>query len=732
MEPARCILRMAELSATEYSPIDAYGGSRAEKSVPVWADRVAGVTMALSSAAGFRLLGPLEFFDGQRWSSIGAPKQRALLAVLLINANRTVPADHLVAELWGERPPASAAGLLAGYVWRLRRYLGDPAGQTLATRAPGYQLMLPAGATDIHEYEALVAAGRRSQAAGDLACAAHALSTALGMWRGAPLADVALVPSVLAESARLEEARLAVVEARIDAEIGLGRHEALLPELKLMVSQYPLRERLHAHLMVALYRTGQQAEALGAYRDLRQLLVDELGIEPSRPLRELQARILHEDPLLLQTAEDTAPAAAIPRLAVPRTLPPDVPVFVDRERELARVVSRLAAGERYCAIHGMAGAGKTTLAVHAAHRMADRFPDGQLYLDLGAGAAHGPLRPVDAVGRLLAALAVPATDVPPDAERAAALLRTALAGRRVVVVLDDVLDTGQVHELLPAAPGCAVIMAGRRPSTAVDGAGLLRVGRLPVVAAVNLVRRYAGADRVDADRAATAQVVRFCECLPLALRIAATRLAQRPEWSVGDFAARLADPQRRLDALTCDGLSVRDSLRAGVRLLQRFADPLAMRAMARLGVLDLPVVRTTALAVLLDVPVPLAEQAAERLVDAGLIETLSMDRYRVPDLVRLFARGEYVTAEEEGAATGRIVGYYEGAVRDHLARLAHGRGSDGRSSTAAGLAWYRQECVALRMLAARAPRTELRGLVTELHTVLRRAAAPGRAGGPGR
>jgi DNA-binding transcriptional ArsR family regulator len=236
---------------------------------------------------------------------------------------------------------------------------------------------------------------------------------------------------------------------------------------------------------------------------------------------------------------------------------------------------------------------------------------------------------------------------------------------------------------------------------------------------VNLVRRYAGADRVDADLAATTQLVRLCECLPLALRIAATRLAQRPEWTVRDFAARLADPRRRLDALTCDGLSVRASLRAGVRLLERFADPLATRALARLGVLDLPVVSTAALAAVLDVPAEEAELTAERLVDAGLIETLRMDRYRVPELMRLFARGEYVRAEEERVATQRIVGYYAGEVRNHLARLESG-------ARPAGLAWYRRECVTLRALADRAPRTELPGLIDKLCSALRLTAAPPR------
>ncbi|TCO60689.1 DNA-binding SARP family transcriptional activator [Actinocrispum wychmicini] len=575
----------------------------------------------------FRLLGPLEFFDGGHWAQIAAAKQRALLAVLLINANHSVSVDQLVAELWGERPPASAGGLLAGYVWRLRRGLGDPDGRVLATRAPGYQLVTPAGSVDVHEYEAKVAAGRRSLADGDLAAGADTLSEALGMWRGAPLSDVALVPSVLAESARLEEARLAVVEARIGAEIGLGRHEALLPELKLMVSQFPLRERLHAHLMVALYRTGQQAEALGAYRDLRQLLIDELGIEPSKPLRELQGRILHEDPSLVETSG--SPAKGVLRLAVPRALPPDVPVFVGRSAEVDLIADRLGA-QRHCGIHGMAGVGKTTLAVHAAHRVAGRFPDGQVYLDLGATGT--PLKPVDAIGRLLTALAVPAQDIPSDEDRGAAVLRTVLAGRRVLLVLDNVLDTDQVRGLLPSTPGSAVILVGRSAPTLVDGAGLVRLNRLPAEAAIELLRRYAGAERVDADPEAAARMAGLCDYLPLALRIAATRLAQRPEWTVGDFAEWLADPRRRLSALACHGLSVAESLRAGVRILGDSGHALAL-----LGELDLPVLHTDAFSVLLDEPDDIAERTAERLVDAGFVETLSFGSYRVPDLVRLFA-----------------------------------------------------------------------------------------------
>lgn len=573
----------------------------------------------------FRLLGPLEFFDGRNWTQIRAAKQRALLAVLLINANHAVSLDQLIAELWGERPPASAAGLLAGYVWRLRRCLSDPDGRVLATRAPGYQLVVPPGSVDVHEYEAMVAAGRRGLADGDLAGGADTLSAALAMWRGAPLSDVALVPSVLAESARLEEARLAVVEARIGAEIGLGRHEALLPELKLMVSQFPLRERLHAHLMVALYRTGQQAEALGAYRDLRQLLIEELGIEPSKPLRELQGRILREDPSLIETAAKT-----VVQLSVPRALPPDVPVFVGRERELERLAERLG-NQRHCAIHGMAGVGKTALAVHAAHLVADHFPDGQIYLDLGATGTQ--VSPTEAIGQLLNALGVAAA---PDE----ALLRTTFAGRRVLLVLDNVLDTGQIRGLLPATPGSAAIIAGRSATTMVDGSGLIHLSRLSASEAARLLERYAG-------RSDTGEIAQLCDNLPLALRIAAARLAQRPEWTVSDFARRLADPRRRLTALSCDGLSVSESVRAGARL---FGD--SARVLGLLGDLDLPVLHTEALAVLLGESDDAAERIAERLVDAGLIETVSFGRYRVPDLVRLFARSEYPTPTVEPGNIG--------------------------------------------------------------------------------
>lgn len=240
-----------------------------------------------------RILGPVEFFDGHSWLPIPAAKQRSLLASLIVHGNRVVPTGRLVAELWPDRPPASASGLLAGYVWRLRKQL---VGVSLLTRAPGYQLAVSPGALDVHEYERLVAAGRGAVAADNLEEGADLFRRALAIWRDVPLTDVAMTLTMLAERARLEESRLATVEACVDAEIRLGHAETLLPELKQLVLRFPLRERLRGHLMLVLYRCGHQADALAAYRDLRKLLVGELGIEPSKPLRELLQRILAEDP----------------------------------------------------------------------------------------------------------------------------------------------------------------------------------------------------------------------------------------------------------------------------------------------------------------------------------------------------------------------------------------------------------------------------------------------------
>jgi DNA-binding SARP family transcriptional activator len=681
--------------------------------------------MAGTSPIRFRILGTLEFSDGRQWSSIGAAKQRTLLAALLLSANQVVPTDRLVSELWTDQPPSSVNGLLAGYVWRLRRLLGDHTGEVLITRPPGYQLAVPPGALDVHEYEDLVAAGRAGLAGDDVAAATEAFGAALGLWRGVPLADVAPTPAVMAEAARLEESRLAVLESRMGAELQLGRHDGLLPELKLLVSAYPLRERLHAHLMLTLYRCGQQAEALGAYHDLRRLLINELGIEPSKPLRELQQQILREDPLLLATvAERRSPAAPVgsggtagatagPAAGVPR---PDAEPLVERPAELAATTSRLLQGG-VCTVYGAAGTGKTTLALQAAQAVAAHFPDGQLWLDLrGSGlAGAGPVPPVEVAGALLRA-AGRAADVPADPAQAVAGWAAALAGRRLLVVLDDVADTDQVRAFLTPPPGCAVLLTGRSPVPAVSARRQVRLGRLPVAASVALLRESLGAGRIDADPAGAADIARLCEYLPLALRVAASRLALRPEWTVGDFAGRLADPRRRLDLLASGDHSVRDRLQASVRQVERGGGgPAARTALCLLGTLDLPVVGVDTVAALLGEPEHAAHPVVERLVDAGLVDTLHLDRYRVPDLVRLVAREQQDAAVDPAAAVRRVIEHYLGLVRDGIALV---RQPAGPASAAPVFAWYRRELGNLRSLADRDDTDLLRKAVDELRWAL--------------
>jgi len=645
----------------------------------------------------FRLLGTLEFFDGQRWSAVGAPKQRALLAALLLNANQMVPAERLVAELWPDEVPDSASGLLAGYVWRLRRALRN--GDVLVTRLPGYLLKLPAGALDVHDYERLVAAGRKSLAAHNPAAATASFTAALDLWRGAPLADVAPTPWVMAEAARLDESRLAVLEARIGAEIELGRHEPLLPELKQLVSQYPLRERLHAHLMVTLYRCGQQAEALGAYHDLRRLLVNELGIEPSKPLRELQQQILREDPQLsVPVAEPTA--AAPVQLARTPQLPPadsDTDIVVGGDAELSTTVSWLVDGGA-CAVYGPAGTGKSTLARRAARAVEAHFPDGQVWLDLRSS---NPLTAQEVNTALHRALGVTAE------EGNLAHWPDVVARRRALVVLDDVVDADQVRPLLSPPPGCAVLMTGRAAVGALGTHRQARLGRLSQSASVLLLRRLLGDERVDADPTATATVVQLCERLPLALRIAAARLATRPEWTMAEFATRLGDPRRRLDLLSYGEHSVRERLLTSVRLLERESDPRPRVALQLLGALDLPVVDSGTVAALLDLPEHTAQPVAERLVDVGLIETISIERYRLPDLVRLFARERHDPDVDTNAAVHRVIDRFVHLVREQLAE-----------PSAARLAWCRRELSTLRALADRDDTDTLHKAVDELRRTL--------------
>lgn len=500
----------------------------------------------------FRMLGPLLVDDGASWSAIRAAQQRLVAAILLLEAGRAVPVERLVDELWGERPPPSAAATVRGYMMRLRRLLGGGPGGPLVTRGLGYELVVEDSDVDARVFAGLVASGRRALADGRPATAAAKLAHGLALWRGPALADVPASPAVTAEAERLGQLRLAALEDWLDVQLQLGRHADVVDEAQRLVAEHPLRERLWARLMLAQYRCGRRAEALAAYQRARRALVEELGLEPGPELRELQRAVLDGQPELLTPVHPGAAAVAAWARVVPAQLPAETTAFSGRQAALAQLDSHLPDPEirrspAMVAIAGTAGVGKTALAVHWAHRVRDRFPDGQLYLDLRGWAAGAPLLPIDALAGFLPALGVPAAEVPDEVQQAAALYRSLLAGKRVLVVLDNARGPDQVRPLLPSGPGCMVVLTSRDQLSGLvarDGAVRLGLDALAPEEARILLARLLGAERVEAEPEAVAGLARLCGYLPLALRIAAANLADRQRTTVADYAAELAAGDR--------------------------------------------------------------------------------------------------------------------------------------------------------------------------------------------
>jgi len=390
----------------------------------------------------FRLLGPVEVRAGEDWRGIGAPKWRSVLAALLINPGQIVSADTLISEVWRDDPPARAANLVSIYVLRLRRLMADPDGKLLVTRAPGYQLRVSGDDTDALAFEAMVRDGRRAFAAGDPERAASRLAEALALWYGRPLADVPPTPLVEAEAERLGELRLGAVELRITAELALGGHDQAVAELRRLLADHPLREGLWLLLMRALDGAGRHAEALEAYGQARDAISEQLGVDPGAELRQLHAELLSKDtaaPAGVITAGALSPPAEPaqePRQTRgakrsghgPAQLPADIADFTGRDEQVKHLCDLLsgsgASGDpgavRIAVVAGAGGLGKTSIAVHAAHRVRRRFPDGQLYVDL-LGATPAPLPPGDVLARFLRDLGVDGRDIPVDEdERAAA------------------------------------------------------------------------------------------------------------------------------------------------------------------------------------------------------------------------------------------------------------------------------------------------------------------------
>ncbi|WP_306213701.1 AfsR/SARP family transcriptional regulator [Actinoplanes sp. RD1] len=615
----------------------------------------------------FQMLGSLQISRGDGWEPPGPRKQSVTLAMLLCHRNEAVSADQLVDAVWEDHPPRTARENLQVHIYHLRRALGDR--DRILRRDDGYLLRVAAGEADEDEFDRLCAAARRSAAAGDTAAAAAGYHEALALWRGPALGDLADVPALRVEAARLEERRLTAWEESAELDLALGRHADLVAGQARLVAEHPLRERLRAQLMTALYRSGRQAEALSAYHDGRRILADELGLDPGPGLRALHQAILDgslgggDRPA---AAPASAPARAEPvpvaevTTPAPAQLPADIADFAGRDDLLARIRAWLRPGAGPSAaipvvsVSGMAGAGKTALAVHAAHLVRDAFPDGQLYVGLRTPDG-GEVSPAAALGRFLRALGVPAGRIPDSAHERTELYRSRLAGSRVLVVLDDAAGEAQVRPLLPGSASCAVLVTSRARLVGLEGVLGLHLDALPTEDGLAVLRRVLGVERVHAEPEAAEDIVRLCAGLPLALRMAVARLAARPQWTLGRFRDQLADDTRRLDLLAAGDLAVRTGLARSYHDL-----PVPDRRVLRLlALLPAGEFRAELAAATVGLPAGEAQLRLEALVDAQLLTALVVDdtgvlRYRLHDFVRLFAR-ERCRAEDSAADRYRAV-----------------------------------------------------------------------------
>lgn len=601
------------------------------------------------------MLGPLEVTVGGRPASLGAQRAHQVLAALLMEAGRAVSADELIDAVYDDRPPSSARTQLSIQVSTLRRALAA-AGcerELIETTQYGYRLNDQEVRIDLAEAERLRA---EAQAASDLEDAADRLRAALALWRGPALRGLS-TRALSASAQRLAELRLTIAEQLYDVELALGRHRQAIAELSALVVDQPLREHLRAQLMTALWRSGRPAEALECYRAGRTLLIEELGIEPCAELQDLERAVLAGERL-------AGAARAGPEPVVPAELPLGVPTFTGREEAVRRLRDQLTSDRprptAIAALAGPGGVGKSELAVHVGHLVADAFPDGQLYIDLrGSTPDVAPLEPADVLGRFLRSLGAADGTIPVETDEAAARFRSLTNDLRLLVVLDNALDVGQVEPLIPAGHNCRTIVTSRRILATLPGAVHEPLDMLPENDAITLLGRLVGPDRVDladpAQRAAAADVVRLCGALPLAVSIAASRLASRPSWTVGTLADRLAASDlragsRRLAELQTEDRGVRTSFQVSY---QELGEP-EQRLFRQLNLLDAADVGVPVVAALADTDANTAEDLLESLVDMQLLECHRPGRYGAHDLLRLFGRDRAAEADDEACRAAAV------------------------------------------------------------------------------
>lgn len=673
-------------------------------------------------AVEFRVLGDLDVRIDGRAVRIGHARQQCVLAALLVEPNRVVATGQLISRVWGDEVPDGATATLRGYLSRLRQALACADEVRIVRRHPGYLLAVDPDRVDLHRFRELTEQARR---AGDDATAISCLERALGLWRGKAFHGLT-TPWLVAYRQTLDRQRLAAALDRNDIALRRGRHARLLPDVLALSSRYPWDERLAAQAMLALYRCGRQADALEHFHRMRRRLAAEIGTDPSPPLAQLYQQILTADAAIAPpqfpeerepaaTATGPSPGGARDAGAVPRQLPASPGVFAGRTAQLARLDEQLADAGRpdgagspvvISSIGGGGGVGKTWLALRWAHANADRFPDGQLYVNLrGFDPTADPVAWPTAVRGFLEALGVEPARVPADPEAQASLYRTLVAGRRLLVVLDDARDAATVIPLLPGTPTGAVVVTSRRQLARLvvtHGARPLPLDVLPDDEAHELIVRQVGAARVAEQPDAVASIVRFCGGLPLALGIVAARAALRPDLPLSTIAAELTTAASPLDALAGD--EVTTNLRVVLSRSLAALTPAAAEVFTLLGLAPGPDIGRAAAAGLTARTPDELRRPLRELVDAHLVQEHVAGRYRMHDLVRAFAV-ERAAGDEAGSrpALRRLVDHHLHTAhaaalllspqRDPLTLTptAPGVTAERLDDLAAALAWFTRE-----------------------------------------
>ncbi|MEU0535107.1 AfsR/SARP family transcriptional regulator [Amycolatopsis tolypomycina] len=594
----------------------------------------------------FGVLGPIAAWRGADPIEVGSGKCLRVLGMLLLHANQRVDREQIIEGAWGGQPPRSAVNLVQKYVGDVRRSLDLDDG-ALRTVGTGYLLRVEPDQLDSTQFASRLARARETRSDGDLAAAREHLAEAMTLWRGTAFSGLD-TPAATTERARLDEYRFGALEDLAELDLLRGQHAAAIPDLSRLAGEHPYRERVRELLMIALYRSGRQGDALEVFHGIQRLLARELGANPGPGLQRVHAQILRADPALdLVTAtREQRPVAQ---------LPADIPDFTGRAEPLAELLGLLAE-RQVVVVAGAPGTGKSALAVRALHQARDAFPDGQLYLDL-AGTSAVPRDPAVMLAELLRALGVTDAVMPPGLHERAALYRSRLADRRMLVLLDDAAGARQVRPLLPPSGGCAVVVTSRHRLADLAGAEHVELDVLSAADARELLARVAGAERVEREPEQADAIVRLCGRLPLALRITGAKLAGRRAWTLRVLRDRLEDESRRLRELRVGDLDVRANFDLSLRLLPEAA----VRAFRLLGLLGAETLPAWVIGPLLGRAD--GDDVLDALVDAYLVRLVTTDRigqprYRLHDLLRAYAAEgaqEHYPLEERRAAVERVL-----------------------------------------------------------------------------